>query len=65
VRRDVSIKYGWKFAATETGDVDIPARFTGNRQNFVDGKVGMIASVAFEAGQPLELNGSEQVIVLE
>ena len=62
---NVSIKYGWKFAATETGDVDVLARLPGNRQNFVDGKIGMIASIAFEAGQPLELNGGEQIVVLE
>src|SRR5262245_43444330 len=47
---DVSIKYGWKFAAAETGDVDVPARFPGNRQNFVDGKIRMVAPIAFEAG---------------
>jgi hypothetical protein len=29
------------------------------------GKIGMIASIAFEPGQPLELNGSEQIVVLE
>ena len=62
---DVSIKYGRKFAAAEAGDVDVLARFPGDRQNFVDGKIGMIAPVAFEAGQPLELNGSEQFVVLE
>src|SRR4029077_15555633 len=39
---DVSIKYGWKFAAAEAGDVDVLARFPGDRQNFVDGKIGMI-----------------------
>ena len=60
---DVSIKYGRKFAAAETGDVHVLARFPGNRQNLVDGKIGMIASVAFEAGQPLD--GSEQFVVLE
>jgi hypothetical protein len=62
---NVLIKYSWKFAAAVTGDVHVLARFPGNRQNLVDGKIGMIASVAFEAGQPLELNGSEQFIVLE
>src|ERR1700758_415616 len=30
---DVSIKYGWKFAGAEAGDVDVPARFPGDRQN--------------------------------
>jgi len=44
---DVAIKYGWKFAAAETGDVNVLARFPGNGQNFVDGKIWMIASVAF------------------
>jgi hypothetical protein len=62
---DVAIKYGWKFAAAETGDVNVLARFPGNGQNFIDGKIGMIASVAFEPGQSLKLNGSEQIVVLE
>jgi hypothetical protein len=29
---DVAIKYGWKFATAEAGDVDVLARLTGNRQ---------------------------------
>jgi hypothetical protein len=53
------------FATAETGDVNVLARFPGNGQNFVDGKIGMIASIAFEPGQPLELNGSEQIVVLQ
>src|SRR5690242_483724 len=28
---DVSVKYGWKFAAAETGDIDVLACFPGNR----------------------------------
>jgi hypothetical protein len=62
---DVSIKNRREFTAAETGDVDVLARFPGNRQNFVDGKIGVVASVTFEAGQPLELNGGEQIVVLE
>ena len=62
---DVSIKNRREFTAAETGDVDVLARFPGNRQNFVDGKIGVVASVTFEGGQPLELNGGEQIVVLE
>jgi len=62
---DIAIENSWKFAAAETRNIDILACFPGDRQNLVDGEVGMIASVAFKAGQPLELNGGEQMIVLE
>ena len=62
---DVAIKNGGKFATADTNDIDVLTGFSGNRQNLVDGEIGMVASVAFKAGQPLLLNGREQVVVLK
>ena len=47
---DIPIENGGKFAAAKARDVDVLTRFAGNRKNFVDGEVGMIAPVALKAG---------------
>jgi hypothetical protein len=51
--------------SAETGDVDVLTRFSGDRQDLVDGEIGMVASVALKAGQPFKLNGGKQIVVLE
>ena len=62
---DIPIKNRRKFAATKASDVDVLTRFAGDRQNFVNGEIRMIAPIALKTGQPLQLHGSEQIVLLK
>src|SRR6202035_3774519 len=62
---DIAIEDGWKFRAAEADDVDVVARRAGDRQDLVDGDVGMLAPVALATRQPLELHRGRELIIVE
>ena len=52
---DIAIEFCRKLAPAGAYDIDVLARCSGDRQHFVDAKVGMLAPVPLVARQPLKL----------